>query len=131
MVVAGVPGAGVWAVVILVLAIAQLPPLLVLLPAMIYVFAHASTTMAVVFMVWSIAVSFSDSLLKPLLLGRGVDVPTLVILLGAIGGMIMSGILGLFVGAVVLALGYKMLIAWLDLAPLDEAQSRSDPAPTS
>jgi len=133
MVVAGVPGAGVWALAILVLAIAQLPPLLVLLPAMFFVFANSSTTMAVVFMVWSIAVSFSDSVLKPLLLGRGVDVPTLVILLGAIGGMIMSGILGLFVGAVVLALGYKMLIAWLDLAPLDEAesQSQSRPAPGS
>jgi predicted PurR-regulated permease PerM len=55
----------------------------------------------------------SDVVLKPLLLGRGVEVPMLIILLGAIGGMILSGIIGLFVGAVVLALGYKMFQAWL------------------
>jgi predicted PurR-regulated permease PerM len=77
---------------------------------------------AVVFMIWSIVVSFSDAVLKPILLGRGVDAPMLVILLGAIGGMIMSGIVGLFVGAVVLALGYKLFQAWLEKAdPLAES----------
>ena len=116
MVFAGVPGAGLWAIVILVLAVAQLPPLLVLLPAIIYVFANNdSTVVASVFAVWSIVVAFSDALLKPLLLGRGVNVPTLVILLGAIGGMLMSGILGLFVGAVVLALAYQLMIQWLKM----------------
>ncbi len=121
MVFAGVPGAGIWAIVILVLAIAQLPPLLVLIPAIIYVFSHESTVVASIFAVWSIIVAFSDAFLKPLLLGRGVDVPTLVILLGAIGGMLMSGILGLFVGAVVLALGYKLMLLWLAIG--DEAES--------
>ena len=57
--------------------------------------------------------SISDTFLKPLFLGRGVDVPMLVILLGAIGGMMSSGLLGLFVGPVVLALGYKVFQAWL------------------
>jgi len=56
----------------------------------------------------------SDSFLKPLLLGRGLDVPMLVILLGAIGGMILSGIIGLFVGAVVLAVGYELFVLWLN-----------------
>jgi predicted PurR-regulated permease PerM len=64
-------------------------------------------------MIWSIAVSMSDAFLKPLLLGRGVQVPMLIILVGAIGGMIYSGIIGLFVGAVVLALGYELFKAWL------------------
>jgi predicted PurR-regulated permease PerM len=114
MLVAGVPAAGVWALFILVLAIAQLPPLLVLLPAIIYVFSTGdSTTTAVIFTIWSVLVSFSDAALKPLLLGRGVEAPMLVILLGAIGGMIHSGIVGLFLGAVILALGYKLLLAWL------------------
>ena len=113
MIVVGVPGAGLWALFSLVLAIAQLPPLLVLAPAIFYVFSVESTTVAVAFAVWSIAVSFSDAVLKPLLLGRGVEAPMLVILLGAIGGMILSGIIGLFLGAVVLALGYKLLEAWL------------------
>ena len=109
----GVPGTGLWALLVLVLVIAQLPALLVMLPVIIWVFSVESTTVATVFAVWSIAVSMSDMVLKPLLLGRGVPVPMLIILLGAIGGMIMSGIIGLFVGAVVLALGYKLFQTWL------------------
>ena len=64
-------------------------------------------------------VSFSDAVLKPLFLGRGVDVPMLVILMGAIGGMITSGIVGLFVGAIVLALGYKLVGEWLQWGELE------------
>ena len=110
---AGVPGAGLWALIVLFLAIIQLPPLLVLGPAMVYVFGHSSTTVAVIFLVYGIIVSFSDAILKPMLLGRGVDVPMLVILLGAIGGMMYSGIIGLFLGAVVLALFYQLLVTWI------------------
>lgn len=108
-----VPATGLWALLVLVLVVAQLPALIVMLPVIIYVFSVESTTVAVVFAIWSIAVSMSDVVLKPLLLGRGVPVPMLVILLGAIGGMMMSGILGLFVGAVVLAVGYKLFMMWL------------------
>ena len=117
---ADVPAAGLLAFVVLVLAIAQLPPILVLLPVIFYVFSVASTTVAVVFMIWSILVSMSDAVLKPLLLGRGVDAPMLVILLGAIGGMIFSGIVGLFIGAVILALGYKLFQVWLQMAEPDQ-----------
>ncbi len=109
----GVPATGVWTLAILIVAIAQLPPWLVLGPVIVYVFSYESTTVAVVFMIWSLAVSFADMVLKPLLLGRGVDVPMLAVLLGAIGGMLMSGIMGLFVGAVVLAVGYKLFVTWL------------------
>lgn len=119
MMFAGVPAAGLLAIFILVLAIAQLPPLLILGPVAIYVFSAESTTVASIFLVWSIMVSFSDAVLKPLFLGRGVDVPMLVILLGAIGGMITSGIVGLFVGAIVLALGYKLLVEWVQLGEPD------------
>ena len=114
MMFAGVPAAGLFAVVILVLAIAQLPPILVLGPIAFYVFSAESTTVSVIFLIWSIMVSFSDAVLKPLFLGRGVDVPMLVILLGAIGGMITSGIVGLFVGAIILALGYKLFGVWIN-----------------
>lgn len=110
----GVPAAGLLAIVILVLAIAQLPPILVLGPVAFYVFSAESTTVSVIFLIWSIMVSFSDAVLKPLFLGRGVDVPMLVILLGAIGGMITSGIVGLFIGAIILALGYKLFGVWLE-----------------
>ena len=109
----GIPAPGLWALIILFLAIIQLPPLLILGPLAIYVFSFADTTPAVIFLIWSIIVSASDAFLKPIFLGRGVDVPMLVILLGAIGGMMLSGIIGLFVGAVVLALSYKVFEALL------------------
>jgi predicted PurR-regulated permease PerM len=108
-----VPGAGLWALLVLLLAIVQLPPILILAPIILYVFSASSTTVAVIFLIWSVLVSMSDAFLKPLLLGRGVEVPVLVILVGAIGGMMYSGIIGLFVGAVILALGYELFKAWL------------------
>jgi predicted PurR-regulated permease PerM len=110
----GVPGAMVWALLVLILAIMQLPPLFVVAPVIVWAFATQSTTAAVIFLVYGLIVSGSDAFLKPLLLGRGVDVPMLVILLGAIGGMILSGIIGLFVGAVVLAVAYQLMMAWLE-----------------
>ncbi len=108
-----VPGAGLWSVLILLLAIMQLPPLLVLAPIIAYVFSYADTTPAVLFTIWSIFAGISDAFLKPMMLGRGVAVPMPVILLGAIGGMITSGIVGLFVGAVILALWYKLFTVWM------------------
>lgn len=109
-----VPFAWLWAFVVMFLAIIQLPPWLILGPIIAYVFSYAESTPATIFAVYSIVVSLSDGFLKPLLLGRGVDIPMLVILLGAIGGMILSGILGLFVGAVGLAIAYKLFTAWLE-----------------
>jgi predicted PurR-regulated permease PerM len=120
----GVPYAGVWAGLVLLLAIVQLPPILVLGPIIVYVFSVAESVPAVIFMIWSILVSSSDAFLKPLFLGRGMDIPMLVILLGAIGGMILSGIIGLFVGAVVLAVGYSLFVAWLD----QDQQGSQEPA---
>ena len=116
----GVPFAPFWAFVVLFLAIIQLPPILILGPIAAYVFSYAETTPAVIFTIYAVVVSMSDAFLKPLLLGRGVDIPMLVILLGAIGGMIMSGIIGLFVGAVVLALSYKLFVTWLEAEVQEE-----------
>jgi predicted PurR-regulated permease PerM len=114
LVVLGAPGALLWALGVLILAIVQVPPLLALLPVMVWAFATQSTVAAVIFLVYGLLVGVSDMVLKPLLLGRGVEVPMLVILLGAIGGMITSGLLGLFVGAVVLAVAYQLMMAWLE-----------------
>ena len=110
-----VPAWGVWTLFILILAIAQLPPLLILGFVIAYVWSVAETTPAVIFTVYALIVSGSDGFLKPLLLGRGLKTPMLVILLGAIGGMLMSGIIGLFIGAVILALGYELFMEWVDL----------------
>jgi predicted PurR-regulated permease PerM len=113
MLAVGVPAAGFLTLIMLIVCIAQLPPWLVMFPIIAYVFSVESTTIASVFAVWGIAVSFLDMLLKPILLGRGVDAPMLVILLGAIGGLIVAGFVGLFIGAVILAFGYKLLEAWV------------------
>ena len=110
----GIPAAGLLALVCLILIVLQVGPVPVLLPAVIYVFFSADTATAIVFLIWCVFVTSIDNILKPLLLGRGVDVPMLVIFLGAIGGVLSSGILGLFVGPVVLALGYSVVKAWLE-----------------
>ncbi len=114
---AGVPAAGVWALLVLLLAVVQLPTLLVLAPIMVWVFASQSTAVAVLFAIWSTAVGLSDNVLKPLLLGRGSEVPMVVIFVGAIGGFVRAGIIGLFVGAVVLAVGHNLFKWWLETAP--------------
>jgi predicted PurR-regulated permease PerM len=113
LIVAGVPAAGLWSALVLALAVMQMPPLVVLAPAAVWVFSAQGSFSGALFLIWSVAVSASDGFLKPFVLGRGVGVPTLVILLGAIGGVLSNGIVGLFVGAVVLAIGYELGGAWL------------------
>ncbi|NOQ89301.1 MAG: AI-2E family transporter, partial [Gammaproteobacteria bacterium] len=106
MMVMDVPAWGLWTLAVLVVAIAQIPPIVILGFVCAYVFSVAETTPAVIFLVYCIVVSSSDAFLKPLFLGRGMEIPMLVILLGAIGGMLVSGIIGLLVGAIGVALCY-------------------------
>jgi predicted PurR-regulated permease PerM len=110
--VVGIPGLGFWIVTFLFAAVLQAGGI-VLIPAVIYVFASTSTTKAVVFLIWCIIVALMDNVLKPILLGRGSAVPIAVVFLGAIGGFMGMGILGLFIGAIVLSVGYKLFLAWL------------------
>jgi len=112
-----VPAAMIWAAITMVLAILQIPTLLVLGPVAAWVFTSASTVPAIIFAVFVVAVGMLDSILKPILLGRGVDVPMIVIFVGAIGGAIAGGLVGLFVGSVVLAVGYKVVVTWMTGAP--------------
>jgi predicted PurR-regulated permease PerM len=109
----GLPAVGLWALVFLLAAVLQFG-VVVLIPAVIFVFATASTTKAVIFLIWCIIVALMDNVLKPILLGRGARVPILVVFLGAIGGFVVLGIIGLFVGAIVLSVGYKLFLAWLE-----------------
>ena len=116
---AGVPLAGVLTVVVLVLGIAQVPALIVTLPAIAYIWMSGAydTGAAAVNSVLLFVAGMADNVLKPLMLGRGVDAPMPVILLGALGGMAAGGILGLFVGAVLLALGYQIFMGWVAANP--------------
>ena len=109
----GIPGAGAWSVIFLMSALLQVG-VIVLIPAVIYIFATASTTKAIVFLIWCVFVAVMDNILKPILLGRRAVVPILVVFLGAIGGFVALGLIGLFVGAVVLSVGYKLVLAWIE-----------------
>ena len=126
MLIFDIPLAGLWALIVLFLAVIQLPPLLILVPVAVYGFSVMETTPAIIFLVLSIIISMSDSFLKPFFMGKSSDVPTLVILLGALGGMILSGIIGLFVGSVVLALTYKVYQALLEETSLPAQESESE-----
>jgi predicted PurR-regulated permease PerM len=108
----GIPGASVWTIFFLFAAILQLA-VAALIPAIIVVFAIATKTKAVIFLVWCLFVGLIDNVLKPLLLGRGSAVPVIVVFVGVIGGFIAMGIIGLFVGAVVLSVGYKLFLSWI------------------
>ena len=115
LLVAQVPLAGALAVIVLVLGIAQIPALLVTLPAIAYIWMSGDygNVAAIVYSVVLFVAGLADNFLKLLMLGRGVDAPMPVILLGALGGMAAAGILGLFVGAVLLALGYQIFMGWV------------------
>jgi predicted PurR-regulated permease PerM len=122
LLVAGVPWAGVLSLITLLLGIAQIPALLVTLPAIAYLWmsGHYSTGAAVGFTVLLVVAGMADNVFKPLMLGRGVEAPMPVILLGALGGMATAGILGMFVGATLLALGYQIFRAWVAAnSPID------------
>ncbi|MHC8412570.1 AI-2E family transporter [Pseudomonas sp. Hz4] len=115
----GVPGAGLLALAVLLLGIMQLPATLITLPVIVFVFAsEGASTATIVFAIYVFVAGLVDNVLKPLLLGRGVDVPMPVVLIGALGGMVTSGILGLFIGPVILAVGYQLFWQWVE----DQAQ---------
>ena len=109
----GLPYAGVWTLIVLILAVLQLPPTLVVIPVVIWLFSTTGTLPATLWTIYLIAAAISDTPLKAIMLGKGALVPMLVIFLGVIGGFIFSGFLGLFTGAIVVSLGYTLFIAWL------------------
>jgi predicted PurR-regulated permease PerM len=114
----GLPGASAWCFAFVIAAVIQIG-VVVLIPAIVYVFAVASTTKAVLFVLWCVIVGTLDNALKPFLLGRGAAVPMAVVFLGVLGGFAAMGIVGLFVGAVVLSVGYRLFLAWLQHSPAD------------
>ena len=119
LLVAGVPWAGALAAMVLVLGIAQIPAVIVTLPAIAWVWScgGGGTGEAIIYTVLLLVFGMADNVLKPLMLGRGVDVPMPVILVGALGGMATGGIIGLFVGATLLALAWQVVIGWVDEIP--------------
>ena len=104
---------------VLVLGIAQVPAVIVTLPAIAWVWSRGGggTGEAIIYTVFLLVSGMADNVLKPLTLGRGVDVPMPVILVGALGGMATGGIIGMFVGATLLALAWQVVTGWVDERP--------------
>jgi predicted PurR-regulated permease PerM len=112
--IAGVPGAGVLTAVILILCLAQIGPAIPLIGAAVWLFYHDQRVAAIVLAVWMLLIVMLDKVLRPLLIKRGVDLSLLLILTGVLGGVIAFGIVGLFIGPVILAVTFTLLQAWID-----------------
>jgi predicted PurR-regulated permease PerM len=129
MMLASVPFAGLLALAVLVIGIVQVPALLVTLPVIVYIWASGdySSAAAITYSVLLVIAGTLDNFLKPLLLGRGVEAPMAVILLGALGGLASTGLLGMFVGAAFLALSYQAFMWWVANSP-DLVATAPEPA---
>lgn len=109
----GVPHSSLLAAIAFVLSVAQLGPLLVLGPAAVWLYWTGESGWALVLVIWSIPVIALDNVLRPILIRRGVKLPMLLIIAGVIGGLIGFGVIGLFVGPVILAATYTLMSAWI------------------
>jgi predicted PurR-regulated permease PerM len=127
--VTGVPLAGVLTAAMLILGIAQLGPAPVLIPAVIWQFMNGRTTPGVVLLAWSVVVTLMDNFIRPILIRRGVDLPLLLILAGVIGGLLSFGVIGLFVGPVVLAVTYTLVSEWVAMDPAVPGAGPPAPSP--
>lgn len=128
LMVAGVPGAGIIALGVLILAIIQIGPAILLIPVTIWIWTAMDTLTAVIFTVYIIPVLLFDNILKPIVMARGLSTPMLVILIGVIGGTLAHGLIGLFLGPIVLAVAYELLMAWAKEG--DSVQDTSAPPPS-
>lgn len=111
---AGVPYAGVWTLIVFFLAVLQIPPTLVVIPVAVYLFSAIEMLPAILWSAYLILAGLSDNILKPILLGKGAPVPMLVIFIGVVGGFMLSGFVGLFTGAIVMSIGYKLFEGWIN-----------------
>lgn len=127
LMVAGVPFAAVLTAIMFMLCLAQIGPILVLLLATVWVYLHAGTAWGTVMLAWSLAVGFMDNFLRPVLIRRGADLPLLLIFVGVVGGLFAFGIIGIFVGPVVLAVTYTLVDDWIAAGRTD-AMADAEPA---
>lgn len=129
MLIAGIPLAGALSLIVLVLGIAQVPAVIVTIPAIAFIWLSGAygSAAAIGYTALLLVAGMADNVLKPLLLGRGVDAPMPIILLGALGGMATAGILGMFVGATLFALGYRLFMGWVAVSHRPPVPIAGDP----
>jgi predicted PurR-regulated permease PerM len=109
---AGVPAAGLFSFLVLLLGIIQIGPSIVLIPLIIWSWFTIDTKMAVLFTLYMVPVNLLDNVLRPLVMAKGLGVPMPVILIGVVGGMLVHGVIGLFVGPIVLSIAWQLLVVW-------------------
>jgi predicted PurR-regulated permease PerM len=127
--IAGVPGAGVLAFLVMILCIVQIGPGLVVLPVIIWAWLQIDTVAATVMTVTLIVLTVMDNVLKPILMAQGLSTPMIVIFLGVLGGTIAYGLIGLFLGPIVVGVFYELLVAWVVPAPATQGDMQPDPVP--
>ena len=128
--ISGIPYAAVLTTIIFVLCIAQIGPILVMVPAVAWLYWSGDSLWGTVLLVWTVVVGLLDNVLRPILIRRGADLPLLLIFAGVIGGLISFGVIGLFVGPTVLAVTYRLLEAWVsDIDHMEGAAPEPVPAP--
>jgi predicted PurR-regulated permease PerM len=123
---AGVPSAGVLAFVVLVLAIMQIGAAIVLIPVIIWIWTSKDWTSALLITIYLLVVGLADNVLKPMLMGRGLSTPSLVIFIGLLGGTIAHGIVGLFIGPIILAVAWELMMAWIREAQTSVASREAE-----
>jgi len=132
--VAGVPYVAIFAALMFVFCIAQLGPALPMLGAVVWLYLGGATTAAIGLFVWTVIVGLLDNVLRPILIRRGADLPLLLIMAGVIGGLLSLGLVGLFVGPVVLAVAYTEISAWIaeqDATPVGAATPAATGSPVT
>ena len=112
LIIAGVPAAGLISLLVLILGIIQVGSAVILVPVVIWSFFTMNPAAAVVLAVYMVPVSLMDNILRPLIMSRGLKTPMLVILIGLVGGIMVHGLIGLFVGPIVLAVAWELLVLW-------------------
>jgi predicted PurR-regulated permease PerM len=121
-----VPFAGPLTLVVLLLCVAQLGPLLVLVPVVVWMFSKDQNAAATVLLVFGVVAGTMDNILRPILIKRGADLPLMLIFAGVIGGLISLGVVGIFVGPVVLAVTYRLIQEWVRAGPLRKETAATD-----
>ncbi len=116
LLIAGIPAAGLLTFLVLVMSAIQVGPGIILLPVLAYAWMTLDTTPAILLTVWTIPVILFDNVMKPIVMARGLSTPMIIIFVGVVGGTLANGLVGLFIGPVILSLGYELTMAWIGIA---------------
>jgi predicted PurR-regulated permease PerM len=120
LIIAGVPGAGLISFLVLILGIVQIGPSIILLPLVVWSWFTMDTTAAIVFSIYMVVVNFVDNILRPLVMAKGLSTPIWLTLIGVLGGTLAHGLIGLFIGPVILSIAWQLIVLWTRNEPVGQ-----------